>query len=261
MDLGIKGKVALVTGAGGGLGGAIAAGLAQEGVHVVVADIHTPSIERTVERIQATGGTATGLTLDLADTDGMSALIDSMQKKVGPVDILVNNSGGPPPTPVKGLDAESWKTYFDSMVLGLIHLTDMVLPGMQERGWGRIITSTSSGVIAPIPNLGISNTLRASLVAWSKTLAREVARSGVTCNVVVPGRIATERIKALDVAKAERDGVDVEQVRQASTGSIPMGRYGTPEEYAHAFAFLASEPAAYITGSVYRVDGGLLANI
>src|SRR5690606_13864016 len=112
----------------------------------------------------------------------------------GTIDILVNNSGGPPPTLVQGVEPQAWRRHFDAMVLGLIQLTDLVLPSMRARQWGRVITSASSGVLAPIPNLGISNTLRASLVAWSKTLAREVAREGVTCNVVVPGRIATDRI-------------------------------------------------------------------
>jgi len=132
---------------------------------------------------------------------------------------------------------------------------------MRAQRWGRIITSTSSGVVAPIPNLGISNALRLSLVGWSKTLAREVASAGITSNIILPGRIATDRIRFLDEAKAKREGRPVEQVIAESTAAIPAGRYGEPDEYADAVTFLASTRAAYITGSVIRVDGGYLPSI
>jgi 3-oxoacyl-[acyl-carrier protein] reductase len=147
------------------------------------------------------------------------------------------------------------------MVLSVIAITDRVLPGMKTRGWGRILTSTSSGVISPIPNLAISNTLRLSLVGWSKTLAREIGKDGITANIVVPGRIATARVAALDNAKARREGRSVEEVAAESQGTIPLGRYGKPGEYADVVAFLASERAAYITGSVVRVDGGMITSI
>jgi 3-oxoacyl-[acyl-carrier protein] reductase len=145
--------------------------------------------------------------------------------------------------------------------MSVIKLTDAVLPDMVNAGWGRIITSTSSGVIAPIPNLGISNTLRASLMGWSKTLAREVAKEGVTANIILPGRIATQRIRQLDIAKSKREGRPVTDIERESTSTIPAGRYGKPAEYGDTIAFLASAAAAYITGSVVRVDGGLIASI
>jgi 3-oxoacyl-[acyl-carrier protein] reductase len=132
---------------------------------------------------------------------------------------------------------------------------------MRERRWGRVITSASSGVVAPIPHLGLSNALRAGLVGWSKTLAREVAADGITVNVIIPGRIGTARIKALDEAKAKRENRSVESVVAESTGSIPVGRYGTPQEYADTVAFLASRNASYITGSIIRVDGGYIPSI
>jgi 3-oxoacyl-[acyl-carrier protein] reductase len=139
------------------------------------------------------------------------------------------------------------------MVLPIIAITDRVLPGMKARGWGRIITSASSGVVTPIPNLALSNSLRLSLVGWSKTLAQEVARDGITANIVLPGRIATDRIRYLDEAKARRESRSIEAVAAESTRSIPIGRYGNPEEYADAVAFLASTRASYITGSVIRI--------
>ena len=147
------------------------------------------------------------------------------------------------------------------MVLSVIAVTDRVLPGMRARKWGRIITSASSGVISPIPNLGISNALRLSLVSWSKTLACEVGADGFTANIVLPGRIATERIRFLDEMRAKREKKSVEYVVAESVSSIPVRRYGWPDEYADVVAFLASQQAAYLTGSVIRVDGGMITSI
>jgi 3-oxoacyl-[acyl-carrier protein] reductase len=147
------------------------------------------------------------------------------------------------------------------MVVSVIAITNAVLPSMRSRGWGRVVTSTSSGVVTPIPNLAVSNGLRASLVGWSKTLAREVAGDGVTVNIVVPGRIATSRVHNLDAAKAAREQKNVEDVAAQSARDIPVGRYGKPEEYADVVAFLASSRASYVTGSTIRVDGGLIPNI
>lgn len=261
MELGLKDKTALVLGGGGGLGRAIARALAGEGAHVAVADIDSDAVAGTKAALADSRGKSLGIVWDLADLSRIDANVSKIEGEIGPVDILVNITGGPAPTPASGQDPAVWSKHFQAMVLCVIAITDRVLPKMRARRWGRVITSTSSGVVAPIPNLGISNALRLSLVGWSKTLAREVGKDGITANIVLPGRIATGRIKFLDEAKAKREGRSVEDVAAESTSTIPLGRYGKPEEYADVVTFLASERAAYLTGAVIRVDGGMIASI
>jgi 3-oxoacyl-[acyl-carrier protein] reductase len=261
MDLGISGKVALVTAASGGLGAAITAALAAEGAHVAITGTNPDKLEATAASIREHGGIVLPLVWDLGDLARIEPSIAEIEAQFGPIDILVNNTGGPPPSPASGQAQDVWRRHFEAMVLSVIAITDRVLPGMRERKWGRIITCTSSGVIAPIPNLGISNTLRASLVGWSKTLSREVAREGVTANILAPGRILTDRVRTIDANQAKREGRTPEEVAAASAAAIPMGRYGDPEEFAAAAAFLASTRASYITGSTIRVDGGAIPNV
>jgi 3-oxoacyl-[acyl-carrier protein] reductase len=261
MDLGLLGRTALVFGAAGGLGGAIARSLGAEGARLVVADVDAAALKSVADELASVGVEVEAIPWDLADLDGIDSRVAVIERRFGSVDVLVNNTGGPPPTPAAAQPAEMWSRNFQSMVMSVIAITDRCLPGMRKKGWGRIITSTSSGVVAPIANLAISNALRLSLVGWSKTLAREVGRDGITANIVLPGRVATARINFLDEQKAKRENRAVESVIAESVASIPVGRYGSPQEYGDVVAFLASERAAYITGSVVRVDGGLIPSI
>lgn len=253
MDLKIEGRRALVLGGNRGMGLAIARALAAEGVALTLAARDETALAQAAESL---GGAAT-VALDLTDTEALPAFA----RRVGPVDILINNTGGPPYGSALGRDPRDWEESYRAMSLSVIRLTDLFLPGMIDRGWGRVVTVVSTGAVQPIPVLGISNSLRAGLIAWSKSVATEIAATGVTMNVLMPGRIGTDRVFQTDAATADREGIPVEEVTRRSWAQIPMGRYGAPEEIGAVVTFLCSAPASYMTGAVVRVDGGFVRHV
>ena len=255
MDLGLTGRRALVLASTKGLGASIAKALAAEGAEVTICG-RSGAAEAAAEMARATGGRVRGRDCDLHDRAAVDRLIDDAAGAMGGIDILVLNGGGPPPAPALDVSDEAWSLWFERMVGNLIHTAARVLPGMKERGWGRLLTVASSAAVQPIAGMALSNSLRASLLAWNKTLAAEVAASGITCNVILPGRIDTDRVAALDAAKAAHDGRTAEAVRAESIAGIPAGRYGRPDEFGAVGAFLCSERASYVTGTLQRVDGG-----
>ncbi|HBI19685.1 MULTISPECIES: SDR family oxidoreductase [unclassified Brevundimonas] len=263
MDLKLQGKRALICGGSSGLGRAVATALVAEGVHVVLLSRDGAALAEAAEALNAMGpGRAGFVPADLADHAGLLKAVDQAEALLGgPVEILLNNTGGPPPSGVSGLEPAIWRDHFEAMVLSIFRLTDRVLPAMRAAGWGRILNVASITVVEPSAALGVSNTLRASVAAWAKTLAGEVGPDGVTVNTLLPGRIDTPRIARLDQAAAERKGVTPQQARADSVRSIPVGRIGAPEEFGAAAAFLASPLAAYITGSLIRLDGGAIKAI
>lgn len=257
MDLGLAGKNALVLASSRGLGQGIAKKLIEEGVNVLLCGRTEAALQKNVEEYTATGpGTASYTIIDLSQSGSAEDLYQAALDKLGRVDILINNGGGPPPGKITAPDSSVWTAQFDTMVVRFIELANLCLPSMKDKAWGRVLTLSSAGVLQPIPSLGISNTLRSALIGWSKTLSNEIAEFGITSNLLVPGRIHTARIDELDQATAIRTGKTPAEVSAASRQDVPIKRYGTVEEFAAVAAFLVSEPASYITGSVIRCDGG-----
>ncbi|WP_454287627.1 SDR family oxidoreductase [Rhizobium arsenicireducens] len=262
MDFGISGKRALVLASSRGLGLGIAKALSDEGVHVLLCGRSADKLKANADAINAAGrGKADWVEADLSDANFVDTMLAAVHHKLGGIDILVNNTGGPTPGTAEEMTAEKLYNFFQSMVVRVITLTNALLPLMQTQGFGRILTVASSGVFEPIPNLALSNTLRSALVGWNKTLSTEVASYGVTANMLLPGRIHTDRIDELDAANATKAGKSMDEVRAASLKSIPAGRLGKVEEFAAAAAFLCSVPASYVTGTMLRVDGGAAKSI
>jgi 3-oxoacyl-[acyl-carrier protein] reductase len=245
MDLGLEGRVALVTGASKGIGSGIAAALAAEGARVAVASRSQERIEATAEEIGARP-----YVFDAADLDAVPALIDAVESDLGPIDVYVANTGGPPagPDPL-GFTREQWETAHRTLILSPMAIIERVLPGMRSRGWGRVLAVGSSAVLEPIGAIQLSNAHRPGLVAAFKVLAKQTASDGVTFNHIHPGRIATERIFGNAGSR--------EAAEAAAAEEVPAGRLGTVEEIAAPAAFLCSERASYVTGTWLLVDGGL----
>ncbi|MEL6197046.1 MAG: SDR family oxidoreductase [Pseudomonadota bacterium] len=261
MDLGIADKKAVVLASTRGLGRAIAEALAADGAHVLLAGRSAEKLQTVARDIRAAGGRCDWTLCDLAEKTAAQALDRAAEEVLGQVDILVLNAGGPPPGRMIDADLEVMRTHFETSVMRLMEIGHRFVPAMAARGWGRVVAVGSSGVIQPIPALGLSNAIRASLAAWCKSVSNDVAAAGVTVNMLLPGRIHTERVDELDAAAAERTGRDIEAVRAASIATIPAGRYGSPAEFAAVAAFLCSAPASYVTGSLVRCDGGQIKSL
>lgn len=257
MDLQIWGKTALVCGASQGLGLAIAEALAEEGAHTGLLARNAGKLAQNVARLEARGLKATALPADMGDWPSIAAAL----KRFGQPAILINNSGGPPVVDVTKVDADLWRKQFEAMVLNQMRLTEAVLPAMREARFGRILNVASTSIVEPMAGLAISNSLRAALANWMKTLATEVAGYGITVNMLLPGSFATERIDRMNAAEAAERGISVGDVVSESSAAIPLRRYGDPREFAAVAAFLASPRASYVTGQMIRIDGGVTRSV
>ena len=262
MDLGLAGKVALVAAASKGLGRAIAHELAAEGASLAICSRDRAAIEATGRAIaDATGAQVLARAADVSRPADIAAMVEAALARFGRVDVLVTNSGGPPPGRFEALDAAAWQKAAELTLFAPVEFARRVLPGMKERRWGRILNVTSIAVKQPIDNLMLSNSLRAAVTGWARTLANEVAPFGITVNNLMPGFTRTERMVELARAAVEREGITEAEAMQRWEREIPVGRMGEPREFAALAAFLASERASYITGTSIPVDGGWIKTL
>lgn len=262
MDLGIKGKVALVAAASRGLGRAVAEELAAEGASLILCARNRQTISEAGEAIsRATGVPILAVQADVSVRNDITNLIGSGLQRFGRIDILVTNGGGPPAGRFEQLTPEQWETSTRLTLFSAIELARQGLPGMKERRWGRILNITSIAVKQPVENLILSNSLRAGVTGFARTLANEVAADGITVNNILPGYTRTERVEELAQMMAEEQGITPAQFKAKWEQEIPMRRLGEPREFAALAAFLVSERAAYITGTSIQVDGGWVRSL
>lgn len=258
MDLGLTGKVAMVAGASRGLGYAVAEALAREGARVSVASRDAMRIAEAGARLEAFGGEVLTTATDVTAAADIEAWFAATSTRFGGVDLLFVNTGGPPPGPALAFDDAGWQKAVDLLLLSAVRMVRLAVPSMEARGGGSILFTTSSAVKEPIPNLALSNVVRAAAAALVKTLSNELAPKGIRVNNLVPGRIDTDRVRELDTGRATAAGLSLEAQRALTERSIPLGRYGAPDEYGKAAAFLLSDASAYTTGASLQVDGGLI---
>jgi len=262
MELGLGGRTAFVAAGSRGLGRAIAEELAREGAELAICARSPDPLAQAAEQIRReTGRDVLAIPGDVADPTAIDSMIDSAIGRFGKIDILVTNAGGPPSGTFTSLTPSMWEDAVDLTLMSVVNLCRAVMPGMKERGWGRIINVTSIAVKQPVDGLMLSNSLRAAVTGFARTLANEVAGLGITVNNILPGYTRTERVEQLSEAAAGREGITREQALAKWESQIPMGRLGEPREFAALAAFLASDRASYITGQSIAVDGGWIRSL
>ena len=260
MNLQLKGKVALVLASGSGIGAGVAKELASEGAKVMMMG-HTKKklSQKTAQIIKETGNkNVINFAGDLTDINSIKELIKKTQEKLGPVYALFNNAGGPPAGKILSFSDKDWYYAFDLTLLSYVRVMKLVIPQMKKGGEGRIVNSTSSSIKSVLPNLGLSNTMRAGIVGLSKTISQEEGKNKILCNVTAPGTILTDRVKSLNKIRAQKQNKTALQVEKESIQEIPLGRYGKPSEYSKLVAFLLSPLNTYITGQSILIDGGMV---
>jgi 3-oxoacyl-[acyl-carrier protein] reductase len=262
MFLGLRGKTALVGAASKGLGYAIARELAMEGATIVICARTKDTLKEARDKLATdTGAKVYAIPADLSRFEDVKKVTTTSIEKLGRIDILINNNGGPPAGPFETHDWATWQGAFDQTLRSAVEMTRAVLPGMKERRWGRIINVTSMAAKQPVDNLMLSNSLRAAVHGFARTLANEVAEFGITVNNILPGYTRTERVESLAAATAKRDNTDTASVLNKFERDVPMRRLGEPEEFAALAAFLASERASYITAQSIAADGGWIRGL
>jgi 3-oxoacyl-[acyl-carrier protein] reductase len=262
MDLGLKGKVAFIAGGSQGLGKAVAMEMSREGARIAICALDDPELPAAVEEIRAAcGGDVIGIPADLTDSEQARNFVRRGIEHYGTVDILVNNAGGPPSKTFLEIDDDLWLFGVRLNLMSTIIMTREAVPAMMQKRWGRIINMTSVSVKQPIDGLILSNTVRSAVIGLAKTLSNELAPYNVTVNNVCPGYTMTERVRSLSVVVAEKESTTPEAVIKKWESSVPMGRLGTPEEFAALVTFLASERSGYITGASIQIDGGYYKGI
>lgn len=262
MNLGLEGRVALVTGASSGLGRAVARELALEGAAVAIVARRRDELQRLAAEISAESRRRIlPLSADVTDGEAVRAAVHETRATLGPIDVLVSNAGGPPATAVEETSEAEFRAALELNLLAHIRLAQLCVPEMRRRQWGRVIFLTSTAAKQPIPSLVLSNTARAGLAGYAKTLAGDSARDNVLVNVILTGHFDTDRAMSLAAGRARREGISIDEVLSERRRLIPMGRAGHPEELAAVVAFLASERASFVTGTALAVDGGQVATV